>query len=91
METSQIRLRTKDFRAIAEADIHINGITLVAGENGCGKSTLSKLLFHFYKTATSFEDNVSKYKVFVDLVENREVVLKTPKAGIGYRYGCPPA
>ena len=42
---SNLRVNTEKFRAINKADILIEGITLVAGENGCGKSTLSKLLY----------------------------------------------
>ena len=55
MSTPQIRIKTERFRAIASADIIINGITVVTGENGCGKSTLSKLLYYLYKTASNYE------------------------------------
>jgi len=55
MSVPQIRLKTKDFRAIANADIIIDGITVVAGENGSGKSTLSKLLYFVFKTACNYE------------------------------------
>lgn len=37
-------IEIKDFRAIHSADIVLNGITVIAGVNGCGKSTISKLL-----------------------------------------------
>jgi predicted ATP-dependent endonuclease of OLD family len=66
METPQIRIITEEFRAIGKAEIAIDGITVVAGENGCGKSTISKLLYHLYKTASSFEllvFNEVKYKL----------------------------
>ena len=38
----------------------LNGISVVAGENGCGKSTLSKLLYFFYKTASNYNSLVSR-------------------------------
>jgi predicted ATPase len=60
MSTPQIRIKTEHFRAISEADIVIDGITVVAGENGCGKSTLSKLLYFFYKTASNYNSLVSR-------------------------------
>jgi predicted ATPase len=60
MTTPQIRIRTEGFRAIGIADIIINGITVVAGENGCGKSTISKLLYYLYKTASNYETLVSR-------------------------------
>ena len=49
-------LHIKDFRAIKQADIHINGITVVSGINGSGKSTLSKLLYYAFRNANSFEE-----------------------------------
>ena len=55
MTTPQIRIKTEGFRAIGKADIIINGITVVAGENGCGKSTISKLLYYLYKTASNYD------------------------------------
>src|ERR1019366_3886793 len=60
MEAPQIRLKTEDFRAVNKADIIINGITVVAGENGCGKSTLSKLLYFLYKTVSNYDLLVSR-------------------------------
>ena len=50
-----LRFFTEDFRAIKSADITIYGITLVAGENGCGKSTLSKLLYYLYKSLANYD------------------------------------
>ncbi len=41
MEESQIKITVNNFRAIEKAEINIDGITVVTGENGCGKSTLS--------------------------------------------------
>lgn len=55
-----LRFLTEDFRAIKSADITIDGITLVAGENGCGKSTLSKLLYYLYKSLANYEQLVSQ-------------------------------
>lgn len=34
---SNYRYTLSDYNAIKEADIAINGITVLAGENGCGK------------------------------------------------------
>ena len=59
MKPEQIRLHTEKYRAIYSADITINGITVVAGENGCGKSTLSKLLYYLYKTISNYDVLVS--------------------------------
>lgn len=56
-----LELKIKDFRAVKQADIQINGITVVAGVNGCGKSTLSKFLYYALKNSNSFEDLVLQY------------------------------
>ncbi|MFY7829973.1 MAG: AAA family ATPase [Flectobacillus sp.] len=64
--TSNLRVRTEKFRAINEADIIIDGITLVAGENGCGKSTISKLLYFLFKTVSNY-DQVIKQKLMIEL------------------------
>ena len=54
-------LHIKDFRAVKQADIQVNGITVVAGVNGCGKSTLSKFLYYAFKNSNSFEELVLQY------------------------------
>ncbi len=72
---NQIRLFTEEFRAINSADIIIDGITVVSGENGCGKSTLSKLLYYSYKTMSNYDvlvaealsSELSSVERFVDI------------------------
>lgn len=66
MIPTNIRVKTEGFRAINEADIIINGITVVAGENGCGKSSISKLLYFLYKTVSNY-DLLVKKKLFSNL------------------------
>lgn len=71
-----IRVKTEDFRAIKEADIIIDGITVVAGENGCGKSSLSKLLYFLYKTVANYDvlvrtqlgDELHSISTFLDII-----------------------
>ncbi len=45
-----------NYHAIAEADITIDGITVLAGDNGCGKSTLSRWLYYLVNTSSRFEE-----------------------------------
>lgn len=45
-----------DYHAIAEADIIIDGITVLAGDNGCGKSTLSRWLYYLVNTSSRYEE-----------------------------------
>ena len=56
----KLRIKINDFRAIEKADIILNGITVVAGINGCGKSTISKLLYRTVKTTIDFNKIVAK-------------------------------
>lgn len=49
-----------DIRAISNAHIEINGITAMCGPNGCGKSTISKLLFGYLYTDINFKQIVRK-------------------------------
>jgi predicted ATP-dependent endonuclease of OLD family len=55
LEIPKLKIRIKDFRAIKSADIVLDGITVVAGINGCGKSTISKLLYSTIKTTVEFD------------------------------------
>ena len=56
-----VELSVRDFRAIKHADIAIDGITVVAGVNGCGKSTLSKLLYYILHETNAYENLAVSY------------------------------
>lgn len=62
----KIHLFVHDFRAVKQADISLNGITVVAGLNSCGKSTLSKLLYHTFYVSKHLDSFIYK-KVASDL------------------------
>lgn len=64
VEVPDIRFLVEDFRAIKQADITVNGITVVAGENGAGKSSISKLLYFLYRTVADFENIVKNDLLF---------------------------
>lgn len=51
-------LTIKDFRSVKSAEIELNGITVVSGINGCGKSTISKVLYYALKCTNDFEELV---------------------------------
>ena len=53
-----MRLNIKDFAKIKEADIIIDGITVIAGENNTGKSTVGKILFSMFNSLQNIEDKI---------------------------------
>ena len=66
---SNIKVVTENFRAIGHAAIQISGITVVAGENSSGKSTISKLLYYLFNTSSNYEVLVKEelMRNFLDL------------------------
>ena len=54
-----MKLHIENFAKIANADIEINGITVIAGENNTGKSTVGKILYSLY---SAFHDIDFKVK-----------------------------
>ena len=51
-----LRLAVKNLRAVSDAAIELKDITVLSGVNACGKSTLSKTLYHILHTAINFDD-----------------------------------
>ena len=45
----------KDYRAVKEANIDLNGITVLAGENGAGKSTITRWLYYLVEVISEYE------------------------------------
>ena len=59
--------KISDYHAIKHANIVIDGITVLAGENGGGKSTLSRWLYYIMNVATEFERyQIENFKRSID-------------------------
>lgn len=52
---SKYNYKIENYHAIGHADIEIDGITVIAGGNGCGKSTLSRWLYYVIQTITQYD------------------------------------
>lgn len=72
MSEHLIELGITDFRAIQDAKIALNGITVLSGENGCGKSTIAKLTYHSIQTINQYEDII-----YTPLLSFYEKVINT--------------
>jgi len=58
-----MRVAFKNIGMVEEADIRLDGLTVIAGENDTGKSTIGKTLFSIIKTFNRFEDDMRDYQV----------------------------
>ena len=75
------------FRAIKEAHVHFDGIAVVSGINGCGKSTLSKLLYFTFKNSQKYDRIVlshfnERLEPFYDVLNQlqRHITFSVPAA-----------
>lgn len=64
----------RDYHAIKEAEIKLDGITVLSGINGCGKSTLSRWLYYLVNGSARFEE--FEYSLYKELIINDLFVLE---------------
>lgn len=57
-----MRLKFNNVNIVESADIKLDGLTVIAGENGCGKSTVGKLLFSSVKAISNLGPVKQNYK-----------------------------
>lgn len=57
-----MKLRIQNFAKIKEADIILDGITVIAGNNNTGKSTVGKILDSMYNATNNLEDKMKNAK-----------------------------
>ena len=58
-----MKLSIKNVGKLKEADVEINGITVIAGENNTGKSTVSKTLFSLFNGLFNIEHKINNDKI----------------------------
>ena len=54
-----MKLKIENFAKIEEADIQLDGITVIAGLNDTGKSTIGKVLYSMFNSLNSIDKNVA--------------------------------
>lgn len=54
--------KLRNFGKIAEADIKLDGITVICGDNNTGKSTVGKALFSFYNSLCDYKIKINMQK-----------------------------
>ena len=75
-----MRLKLQNIGIIEEADINIDGITLIAGQNDSGKSTIGKVLYALIRGVNIDEDrfNSSKSEFIRNRIRDiRNLLLRT--------------
>ena len=82
---SHYRYKLNNYHAIECADIAVNGITVLSGENGCGKSTLSRWLYYLVNEASLydkylFDDYVRKVTSLVGRIDFAASGFRSPLA-----------
>lgn len=65
-----LNFKLDNYHAVGHADININGITVIAGINSCGKSTISRILSYYLTSMSQFEYHnsyrlINKINVFL--------------------------
>jgi predicted ATPase len=80
-----MRLKLQNIGIIEEADINIDGITLIAGQNDSGKSTVGKVLYALIRGVNIDENrfNSSKNEFVRNRIRDiRNLLLRTKLSGI---------
>ncbi len=58
-----MKLTIRDFSKIAHAEILVDGITVIAGENNTGKSTVGKILFSLFNALSNMEEKIQRQRL----------------------------
>jgi len=57
---SKYKLILKDYCAVKSAEVQIDGITVLTGVNGCGKSTISRWFYYIAKASVDYVTHFEK-------------------------------
>ena len=57
-----MNLKIKNIGIVKQADVRLDGLTVIAGENDTGKSTVGKLMFAIVKAVSRYEQDLNESK-----------------------------
>lgn len=77
-----MRLNITNFAKIKEANITIDGITVIAGENNTGKSTVGKILFALFNALSDIEDKILDERL-KEIQLSNQMILKNHASLLG--------
>ena len=69
-----MKLKVNNFAKIKEADIIIDGIAVIAGENNTGKSTIGKILFSLFNSLSNVDLKVTEERIKEIELTNRSII-----------------
>ena len=78
-----LQIKATDYFAIKKAEIMLNGITVVSGINGCGKSTLAKSAYELLFTALNYDKFVEE-KIEQNILEYRRSLRSAMSSLTGF-------
>lgn len=88
-----MKLNIKNFAKINEANIIIDGITVIAGENNTGKSTIGKILFTLFNAWSDIEERIWNER-FTEIENTNRIILQKYLSDAGFsknrQYLCMP-
>lgn len=58
-----MKIKLQNIGMISDCDVEINGITVIAGNNNTGKSTISKALFSVFNSSYKIEEQIKNERV----------------------------
>lgn len=82
-----MRLTLKNIGKVENAVVDLNGITVIAGENNTGKSTVGKALFSFFNSFYNVKNKIANERKQA-LVQIIDTIIKNSPGGDMYTLEC---
>lgn len=79
-----MNLKIENVGIIKHADVKLNGLTVIAGENDSGKSTVGKLIFSIVKAASRYEQDLNENKEHIIRRLIEEIYLFSRNSSMGF-------